>query len=306
MKKIILVILLIFAALAITLLTGVGPGPDLAGNGEYIIEAKEAAKLIGKQGVVIVDMQDEEAYQAGHVPGAVNILRGMIVVNDPYPTMLAPGDKVASVLGEAGISNDSVVLIYDDNNNLEASRLWWTMKIYGHEDVKVISGGLKALQRVGVDLSTEIPDPMPAQYLTAEKDLTMIAFLEEVEAQVEEPDPNVILLDTRTAEEFSEGTIPGAILFDYAGNIFSDGTFKPVQQILLQYKERGITADKEIIIFCAVSVRGAQTYLALYNAGYRNLKLYDGAWAEFSAVHVSDDNGAALPAPEEEIEAPGG
>jgi thiosulfate/3-mercaptopyruvate sulfurtransferase len=91
------------------------------------------------------------------------------------------------------------------------------------------------------------------------------------------------IIDTRTQEEFLEGTIPGSVLLNYVGNNFSDGTYKPVQQIQIRYVEAGIDVDEGAVMFCKTSIRAAQTYLALYNAGYRNLKLYDGAWVEWSA-----------------------
>jgi thiosulfate/3-mercaptopyruvate sulfurtransferase len=90
-------------------------------------------------------------------------------------------------------------------------------------------------------------------------------------------------VDTRSLEEYNEGTIPGSVLLDYSGNNFPDDTYKPVRQIRIRYLEEGIGYDDTVYMYCKTSIRGAQTYLALYNAGYRDLKLYDGAWVEWSA-----------------------
>ncbi|MCJ7690871.1 MAG: sulfurtransferase, partial [Clostridiaceae bacterium] len=111
----------------------------------------------------------------------------------------------------------------------------------------------------------------------------MIAGLDEVKAQVESPDKNTILLDTRSKDEYDAGTIPESVLLEYINNDYSDGTYKPVEVIKIQYIENNIKAKNNIIMYCKTSIRGAQTYLALYNAGYRNLKLYDGAWVEWSS-----------------------
>ena len=316
MQKIMIGAAFVAAAAVLALVTGVGPGPALADAGGYIIDADEVEQYLGLDNTVLVDMQDPEDYAAGHIAGAVNIVRNDIVVNNPYPNLLAPGDVIEEVLGESGIDNETLVLIYDDSNNMNAARLWWTLLVYGHEEAKVVSGGIEALKRAGFTVSTEAPAVTVKTYQASELNQSYIATIEDILAQVEDPQENVILLDTRSSEEHESGTIPGSVLVDYELNNFDDGTFKPVQHILLQYKEKGITADQDIIIYCAVSVRGAQTFLALYNAGYRNLQLYDAAWVEYSAIieDECDQIDADIPAeeeieeeePEEEIETPGG
>ncbi|MFZ5966148.1 MAG: sulfurtransferase [Bacillota bacterium] len=252
-------------------------------QGKYIIEAKEAIDLLGQEGVVLVDMQTPEDYGSGHVNGAVNISRSDIVVDIPVSNMLAPKGQFEKVLGAKGISNDSTVVIYDNANNMDASRLWWTLMVYGHENIKVVSGGWKALKEAGAEITMDATPVAASQYTAKEKNTGMIATIDDVKNQVNDPKKDVILLDTRTQEEFDEGTIPGSILFDYIENNYKDGTFKSIQNVKIQYIEKGMTPDKTIIMYCKTSMRGAQTYLALYNAGYRNLKLYDGAWVEWSA-----------------------
>lgn len=316
MQKILIGVAFLAAAVVLALVTGVGPGPALVDAGGYIIDADQVEQYLKGDNVVLVDMQDADSYAAGHIEGAVNITRNDIVVNNPYPNLLAPAEDIEKVLGASGIDNETLVLVYDDSNNMNAARLWWTLLVYGHEEAKVISGGIEALKRAGFSVSTDAPVITAKAYQAAELDQRYIATIEDIMAQVENPQDNVVLLDTRSREEYDSGTIPGSVLVNYELNIFDDGTFKPVQQILLQYKENGITADQDIIIFCAVSVRGAQTFLALYNAGYRNLQLYDAAWVEYSDL-LEDENGqvdAEVPVeeeieeeePEEQIEAPGG
>jgi thiosulfate/3-mercaptopyruvate sulfurtransferase len=251
-------------------------------EGLYIIDAKDASKYIGVQGNVIVDMQKPEDYAKTHIKGAVNIALAEIVVNTPVPNMLAPKGQIENVLGSKGIGNDTMVIIYDNNKNMEAARLWWTLKIYGHENARVVSGGLNALQAAKLEMTTEVPAVEAVKYTAKDMDSNILATIDEVKAQVNQPQKNVVLLDTRTQEEFNQGTIPGSILLDFNGNNYTDGTYKKVQDIKIQYIENKITPDKTVIMYCKTSVRAAQTYLALYNAGYRNMKVYDGAWLEWS------------------------
>lgn len=254
---------------------------NFAEEGLAIISAEKAMQLLGDGQVVVVDAQTQNAYKKGHLVNAVNISRADIVVNTPVMNMLAPQEQIERVLGINGIISSTKVLIYDANNNMDSSRLWWTMKVYGHEDVMVISGGLQALQEAGAQITQEVPRVAVTIYKAKPADTSMIATTEEVLAQVNMPKKEVVLLDTRTQAEFDAGTIPGSVFLDYAKNNYPDGTFRKIQDIKIMYIEAGIEPSQTVIMYCKTSIRGAQTYVALYNAGYRNLKLYDGAYDDW-------------------------
>jgi len=281
MKKLVISIIPI-VILSLFLLAGCGPKP--AGeSGTEIIDAEEALAMINEEGTVLVDAQNSEGYAAEHVQGAVSIARSEIVIMKPYPNLLAPADVIENVMTSRGVSNDTMVVVYDNNKNMDSARLWWTLKAYGHHKVKVVSGGLEALKAAGAETTTETSNPAPALFKAGPLDESMIAKQSDLRRLINTPDPNTVLIDTRTLEEYNEGTIPGSKHLDFSGNNFKDNTYKPVQQIRIRYLEEGIDYDKTAIMYCKTSIRGAQTYLALYNAGYRNLKLYDGAWVEWSA-----------------------
>jgi thiosulfate/3-mercaptopyruvate sulfurtransferase len=273
--------LIAFGALAVLLLAGCGPRP--AGEvGTEIVDAKTALELVDG-GAVLVDAQDFLRYRRAHVAGAINIARSDIVVNSPFPGLVAPASQIEDVMGWNGIDADALVVAYDANQNMDAARLWWTLKYYGHDNVKVVSGGLDALEAAGAEITEVMPEPEIATFVASEPRLEMIAAMASVRAQVDDPEPGVVLLDVRTLEEVSEGTIPGSVWLDYIGNNFADGRFRPVQHIRIRHLEQGIDFDDRVIIYCMTSIRAAQTYLALYNAGYRDIELYDGAWVEWSS-----------------------
>lgn len=247
-----------------------------------IISAKDALRFAEKENVVFVDAQKSDLYAKGHVKGAVNISRADIVIKEPVVNMLVPKEQIEEVLSNVGISNDSTVVIYDNNNNMDSARLWWTMKVYGHEDIMVVSGGLKSLIEAGAEQTTKVPNVKTVNYTAEEKDNSMIATIDDVKAQVNDPSDSIILLDTRSQSEYDTGTIPSSVLIDYSDNNYNDGTYKSVQDIRIMYLENDLIPEKTAIMYCKTSIRGAQTYLALYNAGYRNLKLFDGAWVEWT------------------------
>jgi len=274
---------LVIMVLIITVTGCVGNTKAPGEKAQEIITAKEALKIVSENNVVLVDAQKSGDYEDGHVKGAVNISRNDITTFGPFPNMLASAKAIEKTLGENGISNDSAVIVYDHNNNMDAARLWWTMKVYGHKDVKVVSGGLEAMLDKGAEKATTTPDVSKVKYEIKEKNEDMIAKKEEVKSEINNPQDNVVLLDVRTQEEYNKGTIPGSIHFNYIDNNYYDSTFRPIRQIHTLYKDKGITPDKTVIMYCKTSIRAAQTYLALYNAGYRKLKIYDGAWIEWSS-----------------------
>ena len=275
-------LLLIFTALII-IVTGCTNTKAPGEKGQEIISAQKALNTISKENVILVDAQKSSAYEKGHIKGAVNISRNDITTFGPFPNMLASGDKIEKTLSENGISNNSKIIVYDNNNNMDAARFWWTLKLYGHKNVKVVSGGLKALLGEGANKSTKTPEVSKGQYKVQDKNKDMIATKEEVKSEINNPQEDVVLLDTRSQEEYNRGTIPDSIHFNYVNNNYDDGTYRPVRQIHTLYRDKGITPEKTVIMYCKTSIRAAQTYIALYNAGYRKLKIYDGAWIEWSS-----------------------
>lgn len=255
-----------------------------AASDEIIIEAASLAEYIGKDGVVIVDMQAEEDYASAHVPGAVHIPIISVLVNLPVENMLASKGKITSVLGAAGIGNDTQVVIYDEGRTLNASRLWWSMLVYGKDNVKVVSGGMPAIQKAGIELTDVVPEITPEEFTATDRKADYVADMRAVRQQADEPRDGVILLDTRSNQEYlDEGKIPGSLMYDYMNNFYKDGTLISTQAARINYIEKGVRAENEVIIYCRTSMRAAVTFLRLYDAGYRNLKIYDGAWVEWTA-----------------------
>lgn len=260
---------------------------DYAESGTLIISAKDALKKI-ESGYVLVDAQRASSYKKEHVKNAVNIERKQIMIKDPVPNTLATADIVADAAGGAGLTENSDLVIYDDNMNMDSSRLWWTLKIYGHKgDIVIVSGGLKALQREGLTITDEKTSLTPAVYKTSPRNDEMLATKEDILAMIDDPTENFVLIDVRTDEEYNAGTIPGSIHINQEKNLFVNEekgtTFRPVSHNRILYKELGITPDCEIVLYCKSSVRAANSFAALYNAGYRNLRLYDGAYLEWAA-----------------------
>lgn len=284
----------IFLVLALftTCLTGCGSHTFAETEESLIVSAKELSDYMGKENVVLVDMQSPEDYGKEHLEGAVNITTDDIVINVPVKNMLTSKKKMERVMGEHGISNDTQVIAYGSDKN-SASRLLWSLFMYGHENVKVVDGGFEAIKAAGLTTTAEVPSITEAVFTAGEPSSEWLVDSSRVLEQVNNPQDNVVLLDVRSEEEYyAEGKVPTSIMMDYVGNFFSDGTFKTTEITKINYLENEIYPEDEIIIYCKTSFRAAPVFVQLYEAGYRNIKLYDGAFLEWSS---NSDNPIEMP-----------
>ncbi len=246
-----------------------------------IVEAEDLAELLKESNAIVLDARGKEDYDKGHLEGAIHLPPSALTISDPVSGLIAPQDKVESVLGKAGIGPDTKVYIYDNTGGVHASRVWWVLSLYGHKEVRVINNGETAVVESGLPLSAKAPTVEAVEYKAQPLDLNRIAYLEDVMAVVD-GDVEGCILDVRSAAEFDEGAIPTATLYPHTKNLYTDGTFRSARDTYLNYKDLGIDRDDLVILYCKSSFRATQTTLLLEEAGYTNVKVYDGAWLEWS------------------------
>jgi len=253
-------------------------------DAKHVIEAEAVSDVYLDGSVILVDARGEEAYAEAHVKGAICLSPTELLVDKPVPKTVAPKAKVERVLSEKGIKNDSTVYIYDDNGGVSAFRVWWTMKLYGHEDVKVINGGFDALVKAKFEGETKATELPKSDYIAKEADESLMIDFEAVKAITEDEASEVKIIDVRSAAEYDAGNIPGSILYPHSNNLYKDGTFMSARDMYLFYKEKGFERTDEIVLYCKSSFRATQTLALLEEAGYENVKVYDGAWIEWEAM----------------------
>lgn len=244
---------------------------------------------------------DTSAYDTGHIPGAV----GWNWQRDTQDTLRRDiPDKAAleALLSRSGISNDTTIILYGDNNNWFATYAFWLLTMYGHEKLRLMDGGRRKWVEEGRPLTTDAPQITPAHYRTNGINFRLRALRPFVEESLN--NPARALVDVRSAGEFSGellappnlpqegaqrgGHIPGAINIPWVQAVAEDGTFKSYDELSKLYGSQGITADKEIIAYCRIGERSSHTWFALhYLLGYPNVRNYDGSWTEWgSAIGV--------------------
>ena len=254
-----------------------------------IISAKDLSKLAKSGDVIIVSGRQAADYGKKHIKGAVNIYHKDLYKAEGIDAMLKSADEIATIFGEKGITENSKIVIYDDGKNKSAGRLYWIFKYLGAKDVNILDGHLKAWGKVRGKVTPKATEITPAVF-KASPNAAIIADM----AYVKSNKDKAILVDVRSADEFGgkdedknvirPGHIPGAMNFEFKMVLNEDGTIKTKEEITEIFKAAGITADKEIILYCASSVRAGVVFMALTDLlEFSNVKVYDGAYYEWCA-----------------------
>jgi thiosulfate/3-mercaptopyruvate sulfurtransferase len=244
--------------------------------------------------LVEVDV-DTSGYDQGHIAGAVG-WNWQSQLQDNIRRDLISRSELERLLGQAGISNDTTIILYGDNNNWFAAYAFWQLKYYGHADVRLMNGGRKKWIEEKRPLTTEAPQPAPATYRATGPDESLRARKEEVSRLVEKPGSGQ-LVDVRSVDEFTgkiiappglnetaqrAGHIPTASNIPWSQAANEDGTFKSVDQLKQLYQGKGVTGEGEVIAYCRIGERSSHTWFVLkYLLGYSKVKNYDGSWTEW-------------------------
>ncbi|MFF8915560.1 sulfurtransferase [Streptomyces sp. NPDC015032] len=228
-------------------------------------------------------------YEAGHIPGAVFVdldaeLAGPAGRGGRHP--LPDPEEFGAVMRRAGVSRDTPVVVYDGGQGWAAARAWWLLRWTGHEDVRVLDGGLVAWKDAKGALQTEVPAPAEGDFRPVPGALPLLDA--DGAAALAR---SGLLLDARAAERYRGdvepvdrvgGHIPGAVSAPTSENTGDDGRFLPAPSLAARFKDLGADRAPEIGVYCGSGVSGTHEVLALAVAGIP-AALYAGSWSEWSA-----------------------
>lgn len=268
--------------------------PEVLVSTDWVAQHKSDPKVV----IAEVDV-DTKAYDEGHVPGALG-WNWQTQLCDTVQRDIIPKNEMEKLMRDGGISNDTTVVLYGDNNNWFAAWAFWQMKIYGHKDVRIMDGGRKKWVAEGREMSKEKPAPKPASYKASTPDQSLRAYLPQVQEAMKN---GVAMVDVRSVDEFTGkilsppglpetcqrgGHIPGAKNIPWATACNEDGTFKSFDELQALYGSKGLTPDKEVIAYCRIGERSSHTWFVLkYLLGFKNVKNYDGSWTEWGNLVAS-------------------
>jgi len=263
---------------------------------EVLVSTQWAAEHLNDPKIRLVEVDvDTTAYDQGHIAGAVG-WNWQSQLQDNVRRDLIDQKALEALLGASGISNDTTILLYGDNNNWFAAYALWQLKYYGHKDVRLINGGRKKWVEEKRPLTTEAAKVARAEYHASKPDESIRARKEEIFAAVEKRRP-AELVDVRSVDEFTgkiiappgmtetaqrAGHIPGAANIPWAQAANEDGTFKSADALKALYDGKGVTGAGEIIAYCRIGERSSHSWFVLkYLLGYDKVKNYDGSWTEW-------------------------
>ena len=268
-------------------------------NPQILAETAWVADHLKDSNLRVIEVSvDQQAFEQGHVPGAValNWFRDL----EEHPVRdIASKAKMEGLLGQAGVSNDTTVILYGDNNNWFATYAYWLLKYYGHRDAQIMNGGRKKWIDEARPLTKEATKVHPARYTARDPDPSIRALRDMVLETAQKR--NRGLVDVRSPREFSGellapenlpqegaqrgGHVPGAANIPWGENCRPDGTFKSADELKTLYTAKGITPDKEIIAYCRIGERSSLTWFALKELlGYPKVRNYDGSWTEYGSL----------------------
>jgi thiosulfate/3-mercaptopyruvate sulfurtransferase len=266
---------------------------------ESLVDSQWVAEHLNDPNVRLVEVDvDTTAYEQGHVPGAVGWNWQSQLQQSVRRDVLSK-EEMEQLLGQAGVDNNTTVVLYGDNNNWFACWAFWQMKYYGHENVKVMDGGRAKWVAENRPTTTDAPNITSKTYTAKEPNQSIRAYRDQVLTAVN--GGSVELVDVRSPDEYSGkllappnlpqegsqrgGHIPGAANIPWAQAVREDGTFKSAEDLRELYGGKGIKGEKEVIAYCRIGERSSHTWFVLTQLlGYPNARNYDGSWTEWGSI----------------------
>ncbi|WP_344908220.1 sulfurtransferase [Actinomadura meridiana] len=228
-----------------------------------------------------------ESYRKGHLPGAVFVDLDQDVAGPPGPGGRHPlPEPVAfeAAMRRAGVSQDRLVVVYDDADSMSAARVWWSLRYFGHDRVRVLNGGYRAWAETGRPVSGDDPEVKPGGFIADPGRLPVL----DAEGAAELATAGV-LLDARAPERYRgdqepvdpvAGHIPGARNAPTSSNVGVDGRFLPPELLRERFAQLGATDALDVGTYCGSGVTAAHEILALHLAGIP-AALYVGSWSNW-------------------------
>ncbi|HEV2176071.1 MAG TPA: sulfurtransferase [Terriglobia bacterium] len=243
--------------------------------------------------LVEVDV-DTSSYEKGHIKNAV-AWNWTSQLQDNVRRDLLGQRQFEQLLASSGISNDTTVVVYGDNNNWFAAYALWQLKYFGHQDARLMNGGRKKWELESRPFTTDTPKFVAASYKAVAPDESLRARRDRIFQVLDTK--SAYLVDVRSPDEFTGkviapagmtetaqrgGHIPGAVSITWSKAANDDGTFKSYDELARLYESQGVRPGKEAIAYCRIGERSSHTWFVLkYLLGFDQVRNYDGSWTEW-------------------------
>jgi thiosulfate/3-mercaptopyruvate sulfurtransferase len=264
-----------------------------------LVNAAHLESLIASEPTVIIDTRSPEAYEQGHIPGAVNIhdIFTFLATSTPEGLDELKG-KFAEVFGAVGLSGVETAVLYEDAMDTgfgQSCRGYFLLSYLGYDKVKILHGGFHAWKAEGYKVSLETVSPTAVEFPLKDTGSELMIDKDAVLAAL---GTDTVLLDVRDVDEWiaessspygkdfcpRKGRLPGAVWIEWY-RMMKPGIvplFKSTEEILAECLTAGIKKDTPVYLYCFKGARASNTLVALKEAGIENVKMYFGSWNEWS------------------------
>ena len=268
-------------------------------NPDVVVSTDWVAENLDNPNVRLVEVDvDTEAYATGHIPGAVG-WNWTTQLEAQVQRDIPSHEDWQELLRASGIGNDTKIVLYGDNNNWFATFAYWLARMFGHEDAVLVNGGRKKWELEGRPLVTDVPAVERTDYEAGSLDEGRRALYGDVREHIRQA--GAALVDVRSPAEFTgeiiappglpetaqrAGRIPGATNVPWLSAVNEeDGTFKSADELREVYGGKGITADRDIVVYCRIGERSSHSWFVLSELlGYDKVRNYDGSWTEWGNI----------------------
>ena len=298
------VLLFAFTSFGIGSVSIAQDSPATTSETSPLVDAKWLAANLD-QVRIISSGQTAEQFVEGHIPNAL-FVDWRTQITDPANSdlfSLPTKTQLETLLSNLGITPQTTIVLTDNRSNRISTRLFWSLKMFGHQNVKILNGGIGAWKSAGMSMSKQNLEIAPTKYQFSNANqkyaAANIANTQDVRNSVEQGD---VLIDGRPENQYT-GDVPGrvfhtnlphqrrghiksAINIPWKENFTADGKFKSIEALRELYKQAGVTDDQQVVTYCNEGLHAAAPWFVLKELlGHPNVKLYDdsmGVWANRS------------------------
>ncbi len=263
---------------------------------ELLVEPEWLEQHIGDDNVRVIDCATVEAYRRSHIDGAVHNPKHYYIKEaggreGGAGMFVMPPADFEDLMGKLGVDNDTLVVTYDVNNGLVATRLWWVLNYYGHTNVKVLNGGWHRWASEGRPVTFHGKRAERTTFKTAAPNADIHASKDRLSGEV--GGENCHILDARTDGEWDGsnnrgnarvGRVPGSRHLEWVRFVArtDDRKFLPADDLQALLDKAGIDRSKPAITYCQGGIRAAHAAFVLTLLGYDNVRVYDGSMYEWA------------------------
>lgn len=233
------------------------------------------------------------AYEAEHIPGAVHADLHLELADQDsdYAFTVLDSATFAERIGALGIADDSHVLIYDHGQMMWATRLWWNLRLEGHDRISILDGGLPAWKAADFPVAVGVETNDPATFTPRRRD-ELLADVDLVKDSIVNDDVvliNSLDLPTYTGERKTyerAGHIPSSVNVPFQDLLTDEGTAAAPEQVRKQYEAVGaLDEGKTPITYCGGGIAATLEAFQLARLGRDDVAVYDGSMTEWAADH---------------------